>query len=172
MSFNKAIVAGASALFLIWGLGANAESVKIGVIDLQQAIVSTEDGRKVREELEGKAASAQKQLQPKLQKFQDMQAEMKEMQPVLSEEALQKKQFDLMELQQQIQNEGQGLEQQLKMDEARLMAPLQEKFVAVVEKIGKDKKFSLILLRGAPGVAYAGETLDITDLVIEEFNKK
>lgn len=172
MSLNKAIVAVASALFLVWGLGANAESGKIGVIDLQQAIVSTEDGRKVREELEGKAGAAQKQLQPKLQKFQDMQAEMKEMQPVLSEEALQKKQFDLMELQQQIQNEGQGLEQQLKMDEARLMAPLQEKFVAVVEKIGKDKKFSLILLRGAPGVAYAGETLDITDLVIEEFNKK
>ena len=134
--------------------------------------MSTEDGRKVQEELQAKAQAAQKQLQPKVQKFQELQAELQEMQHVLSQDALQKKQFDLMEMQGQLENEGRGLEQQLKLDEARLMAPLQEKFVTVVEKIGKEKDFSLILLRGSPGLAYHREALDITALVIEEFNKK
>ena len=172
MRLNKVVLLVVSAVLLFWSAGAKSEDMKIGVIDLQQAIVSTEDGRKVREELEGKAKAAQAQLQPKLQKFQELQAEMQEMQHVLSQDALQKKQFDLMEMQSQIETEGRGLEQQLKLDEARLMAPLQEKFVAIVEKIGKQKKFSLILLRGSPGLAYAPESLDITDLVIEEFNKK
>ncbi|MFP8873723.1 MAG: OmpH family outer membrane protein [Myxococcota bacterium] len=172
MRLNQAIVAFAGAVLLVWGPAAQAEPVKIGVIDLQQAVVSTEDGRKVREELEAKAQAAQKQLQPKLQKFQELQAEVQEMQHVLSQEALQKRQFDLMEMQGQIENEGRGLEQQLKLDEARLMAPLQEKFGTVVERIGKEKDFSLILLRGSPGLAYAREALDITDLVIAEFDKK
>ena len=172
MRLNKVIVAIAGVALLAWGLGAKNDSTKIGVIDLQQAVVSTEDGRKVQEELQAKAQAAQKQLQPKVQKFQELQAELQEMQHVLSQDALQKKQFDLMEMQGQLENEGRGLEQQLKLDEARLMAPLQEKFVTVVEKIGKEKDFSLILLRGAPGLAYAREALDITDLVIAEFDKK
>ena len=35
-----------------------------------------------------------------------------------------------------------------------------------------EEGFSLIIQRGAPGVMYTREALDITDLVIENFNKK
>jgi Skp family chaperone for outer membrane proteins len=97
---------------------------------------------------------------------------MREMQHVLSKDALQQRQFDLVELKGQLENESEGLEQQLKLEEARLSAPLREKFVQVVEEIGRTQGFSLILLRGAPGIMYSREALDITDLVIEAFNKK
>ena len=94
------------------------------------------------------------------------------MQHVLSKEALQKKQFDLMEMKSQIETEGQGLEQQFKRDQARLMQPLLEKFATIVDEIGRKQGFSLILERQDPGIMYSREALDITDLTVAEFNKK
>ena len=111
-------------------------------------------------------------MQPKIEHFQQLQKEMQEMQHVLSKEAMQKRQFDLVELKGQLENESAGLEQQLKLDEVRLTSPLREKFVLVVDEIGRTEGFSLILLRGAPGIMYSREALDITDLVVDVFNKK
>ena len=61
---------------------------------------------------------------------------------------------------------------QLQVDRERLIAPLRTKLQKVVESVGRDEGFSLILHRGSPGIMYAKEALDITDLIIEKFNKK
>ena len=172
MRLNKAIVLLMAAALLGWGLGAQDQPVTIGVIDVQQALVSTEGGKKVKEELERKVRAAESQLQPKIQRLQEMQKELQEMQPVLSKEALQKKQFDLVEQKSQLENEGQGLEQQLKLDQARLMQPLLEKFATIIDEIGREKGFALILERRDAGILFARETLDITDLAVAEFNKQ
>lgn len=172
MRLNKAIVLLMAVALLGWGLGAQDQPVTIGVIDVQQALVSTEEGKKVKEELERKVRAAESQLQPKIQRLQEMQKELQEMQPVLSKEALQKKQFDLVEQKSQLENEGQGLEQQLKLDQARLMQPLLEKFAKIIDEIGREKGFALILDRQDPGILFSRETLDITDLAVAEFNKK
>ena len=172
MRLNKVIVLLMTAALLGWGLGAQDQPITIGVIDVQQALVSTEEGKKIKEELERKVRAAESQLQPKIQRLQEMQKELQEMQPVLSKEALQKKQFDLVEQKSQIENEGQGLEQQLKLDQARLMQPLLEKFAKIIDGIGREKGFSLILDRQDPGILFSRETLDITDLAVAEFNKK
>ncbi len=38
--------------------------------------------------------------------------------------------------------------------------------------MGRDEGFSLIIHRNAPGIMYTKEALDVTDLIIEKFNKK
>lgn len=172
MRVNKAIVLVLSAALLGWGLGAQDGQIKIGVIDVQQALVSTDEGKKVKEDLERKVRAAEAQIQPKIKRLQETQKELQEMQHVLSKDAIQKKQFDLMEMKTQIETEGQGLEQQFKLDQARLMQPLLEKFASIIDEIGRKQGFSLILDRQDPGIMYSREALDITDLAVSEFNKK
>lgn len=172
MRVNKAIVLVISAALLGWGLGAQEGQVKIGVIDVQQALVSTNQGQKAKEDLERKVRAAEAQLQPKIKRLQETQKELQEMQHVLSKDAIQKKQFDLMEMKTQIETEGQGLEQQFKLDQARLMQPLLEKFASIVDEIGRKHGFALILERQNPMIMYSREALDITDLAVAEFNKK
>ena len=172
MRFDRVIVILAVAVLIGWGMGATDDRVKIGVIDLEQATSSTEMGKEVREQLQRKLRAAEAKMQPMIENFQQLQKEMQEMQHVLSKEALQRRQFDLVELKGQLENESAGLKQQLKLEEARLTAPLREKFIAVVDEIGRKQGFSLILLRGAPGIMYSREALDITDLVVEAVNKK
>ena len=42
----------------------------------------------------------------------------------------------------------------------------------IIEAAGKNRGFTIILRRGAPGVLYTREALDITDIIIEKYNQK
>jgi outer membrane protein len=164
-------VLGAAAA-LGWGLGAGDDDVKIGVVDMEQAISSTEEGRAAREELERKKREAEGQLQPMYEQFKTMREELESKQFVLSEDALRQKRLDLAELGNQIQTKQKELEGKLQIDGERLVGPLQKKLMQIVEDIGRKNGFTLIIARGTPGVMYSREALDITDVVIEQFNRK
>jgi Skp family chaperone for outer membrane proteins len=58
------------------------------------------------------------------------------------------------------------------VDAKRLEAPLVAKLSRIIEDLGKSQNFTVILRRGAPGVLYTREALDVTDMVIERYNKK
>ncbi len=172
MRVNKAILVIGVAMLLAWGLGATDESVKIGVVDLDQAVTSTDEGKKARDEFERKKREAEAKLQPLNERAQELWKEFEAKRFVLSDDALFQKQLDLAELKNQIENKRREIQGQLEVDRERLVGPLRTKLGEIVEAIGRDEGFSLILLRNAPGLMYSREALDITDLVIENFNKK
>jgi Skp family chaperone for outer membrane proteins len=58
------------------------------------------------------------------------------------------------------------------VDQERLVAPLRKKLIEIVESIGRDQGFTMIVERGTPGLLYSREALDITDMVIKRFNSK
>ena len=89
---------------------------------------------------------------------------------VLSEEALFEKQTGLMELRNKIENKTKELQGDLKIQQGKLEAPLKAKLVRVVQKVGRDRGFTVILARDTPGLIYRRERLDITDDVVTRFN--
>jgi outer membrane protein len=156
---------------LLWSTGAD-DGLKIGVVDLQQAMFATDEGKAVKEELTRKRREAQQQLQPDLDRLKGLQEELESKRYVLSEEVLFAKQADMLELRNKIEAKGNELEGQLKIDQGRRLAPLQTRVAGVIEEIGKQQGFTLILARDTPGVIYSREALDITEQVIERFNDK
>jgi Skp family chaperone for outer membrane proteins len=82
------------------------------------------------------------------------------------------KQADLLELKNKIDTKIKELEGQLKIDQGRLEAPLRAKLLEIIEQVGKDQDFTLILRRDTPGVMYSREAIDITQVVIQRFNSK
>jgi len=172
MQVNKAIVLLALASVLLWGTAAQDEPIKIGIVDIDQAISSTEEGKAAREEFARKQREAEAELQPMYERYKALEDELKAKKFVLSDEALFQKQLDLAEIRNQIQNKMKELEGQLKVDQKRLEGPLTAKLIGIIEDIGKGRGFTMILRRGTPGVLYTREALDITDIVIEKYNAK
>jgi outer membrane protein len=170
--FDRLLVVLAVLGVLLWGLGASKDSLKIGVVDLDQAITSTTEGKKAKEELERKKREAEATLQPLIERFQELAKEFDAKQFVLSDDARFQKQLDLQELRNEIENKQKRLQGQLEVDRERLVGPLRTKLVEIVEELGRDGGFSLILMKNAPGLMYAKEALDVTDALIESFNKK
>lgn len=172
MQMNKAVVLLGLVSVLLWGTAAQDEPVKIGVVDIDQAISSTEEGKAAREEFARKQRDAEAEVQPMYERYKELEDEIKAKKFVLSDEALFQKQLDLAEMRNQIENKMKELEGQLKVDQKRLEGPLTAKLIDIIEDIGKTRGFTMILRRGTPGVLYTREALDITDLVIEKYNAK
>lgn len=169
---NRILIVLAAVALLGWGLGAKEERITIGVVDLDQAITSTTEGREARDEFERKKRQAEQQLIPLMEQYQEGLKEFEAKKFVLSDDARFQKQLDMAELQNQIENKRKEIQGQLQVDRERLIAPLRNKLIQVVEEVGREENFSLILHRGAPGIMYSKEALDVTDLIIEKFDKQ
>lgn len=172
MQVHKALVLLGLAAILAWATAAQDEPVKIGIVDVDQVVSSTEEGKAARQELERKQREAQGQMEPLYARYQEQEEDLKQKRFVLSEEALFQKQLDLAEMRSQIQNKGKELEDQLKLDQARIEGPIKRKLLEIIQETGKGAGFTLILQRGGAGMLYAREALDITDLIVEKYNQK
>ncbi len=173
MRVDKVMVFLALAAILAWGTAAtDPPPLKIGVVDIDQAISSTEEGKAAREELARKEREAQGKIQPLIDRLRALDEEIKAKKFVLSEDALFQKQLDLVEMRNQIQNKAKEIENKLKIDTERLRGPLIAKLRDTIEEFGKQQGFTLILGRGTPGVLYTREALDVTDRIIEKYNQK
>ena len=159
------------ATALIWGTAAQDEPLKIGIVDLDQAVNSTAEGRAAREELARKQRDAEAKIQPLLERMNEMQEDFKAKRFVVSDEARFQKQLDMVEVQNELESKVKELKGQLQVDEQRLRGPLLTKLGNIIEKVGKENGFTMILRRGAPGLLYSREALDVTDLVIEKYNE-
>jgi len=149
-----------------------ADETKIGIVDLDQAINATDQGKKAREELQGKQKQAEGQLKPMYEKGKALNEEIQSKRFVLSEDALRKKQLDLMDIQNDLKSKGAELEGQFKIDYERLVGPLRDKLLGIITDFGKEQGYTLIIERNTPGLIYTKEALDITDEVVKRFNKK
>jgi outer membrane protein len=172
VKIHKAFVLLALAALLAWGTGADDDPVRIGVVDIDQAISSTDEGKAAREEFARKQREAEAKIQPMVERYRELEEDLKAKKFVLSDDALYQKQLDLAEMRNQIQNRMKELEGQLQVDQKRLEGPLTKKLVEIIEAAGKDRGFTLILRRGTPGVLYSREALDITDVIVEKYNQK
>jgi outer membrane protein len=162
-----------AAAVLAWAGAASAQdSVKIGVVDIDQAVNATEQGKSARDELTKKRKAAEAELKPLMEKGRALAEEIQSKRFVLSEEALYQKQLDLAEIQNDARARMSELEGQYKVDYERLVGPLRQKLVEIITEIGKNEGFTVIFERNSPGLLYAREALDVTDLVIQRFNKK
>ena len=172
MKLHSVLVLVAAAAVLSLGTAADSGSIKIGVVDIDQAISSTEQGKAAREELSRKGREAQAEVQPIVDRMTALEEEIKAKKFVLSDEALYQKQLDLVEMRNEFQTKAKALEGRMQIEQKRLEGPLIAKLGEVIEAIGKEQSFTMIIRRGAPGVLYTREALDITDVVIQRYNKK
>jgi outer membrane protein len=161
----------AALIMLLFPLAASAQEVKIGFVDREKALFSTEQGKKARAELQSKVTAAKSQLQPMEEEIRKLQTEIEAKKFVLSQEALRDLQAKNLELQNRYESKGKELENQLKIDQARLVAPLEDRLKATIESVGREQGYSIILERQVPGLIYfAREAHDITDAVVTRFN--
>jgi outer membrane protein len=161
-----------SALVLGWAGVAAAQEVKIGIVDLDQALLSTDEGKAAREEITRKARDAQAEVEPLSVQHKTLTEELQGKKYVLSDDAMFQKRVQLAELENKIKSKIEELKGQLKIEEGKMLGPLYSKMQTIIESIGKEQGFTLILARNNPYVMYSREALDITDLVVARFNQK
>lgn len=167
-----AIALGTFLLLFTSASGAFAQSgkAKIGYVDLQRALLQVEDGKKAKARLKKEFDQKQKQLDKKQKQVKKMKEELESGAMMMTEEAkrqkateLQKKMYELQQLYLQLQGD-------LSKKEAEATKEIFDRMGAIIEKIGKEKGYDLILEKTESSVLFARPSMNLTDQVIKRYN--
>ncbi len=149
-----------------------AAELKIAFVDQRQAIISTARGREAEKNLNELAAKRQGELAPKQEEIRSLGAELESQRYVLTPDAIEERRLVLVKKQRDLEREVQAAQEELQIEERKMLSPLVKQFGETLQEIGKDKEFSLILDRSSQGILYLDDALDITELVVDRLNEE
>lgn len=150
----------------------NAPS-KVGIISIQNAIVSTKDGQKAIQELETRFAPKKKEIEKRQQGIQQLQAQLQKGGSVLSEDQKRKLMADIDMQTKTFNRDVEDASQELEQEQAKIFQDLSQKMMVVIDKYAKEKGYAVILdvsSQQTP-VLYAANEVDITKDIIELYDK-
>ena len=162
------------ATVLAASLGAQTQQPpKIGIIHIQNAIISTKDGQKAAAELQAKFDPKRKELEAK-------QSEIAQLQQQLSKGSNTMAEAQRINLTREIDQKTKALnratedaELEFQQEQGRILNELGSKMLQVIDKYAKDNGYSLILDVSSPQtpVLFAANGIDVTQDIIALYDK-
>jgi outer membrane protein len=161
----------AAALFVIAPLlfaGSARAEMRVAVVDVQRAVMQTEDGLRAQANLKKLFDSRQQELDRKQKDMQKEKDDIEKQAKVLSKEALATRadawQKKMMELQQVFMEYNKELEKKQK----EITDPIFERVMGIVKRLASTENFDLVIDKNT--VAFVRTDLDLTDRCIQIYN--
>jgi outer membrane protein len=163
----RPLAAAPLCLALLAPRAAHADT-RIAVVDVQQAVMQTEDGIRAQATLKKSFDKKQKDLDARQEELQKAREDIERQQRVLSREALARRMEDwqrrMVELQQIFLEHNKDLQKK----QAELTNPIIRKMMGVIARIAKKSGYEIIIDKQA--APYARPDLDLTEQVIQMYN--
>jgi outer membrane protein len=146
---------------------------KIGIINIQQAIIQTRDGQAAAKQLDAKSAPKKKELEAMQAEIRGMQDKLSKMSSVGSEEQKQALMRDIDTRTKQFNRSVEDAQAELDGEQQKVLNELGGKMLAVLDKYGKDHGYAIIfdVSQQTSNVLFAANGIDITKEVIELYDK-
>ena len=148
-----------------------AAAPKIGSFDLQVVLDQSKAGKEAKESFKDQKAKIKSEMEEKGRAYKTAKDELDKKKTALDESARNKKTREL----EQMQQEGEKfvMESNAKLNKLsnELMAPIVDKVLEIVRKMGKEKKYDFIIEVGKGGIVYSNTETDLTKTVVEELDK-
>lgn len=169
-----ALIAGAVLLgdATVDAQGPTAAAQRIGYIDLSRVLARSASGVAAREQLEREKAGMQKEMDARRVELDKLREELEKKGPLMTadarrdkEELMERKRRDAARLADDFQRE-------LGRKEQVLAQKVMQDISGVIEKVGKQKGYYLVLERGRAGVLYSAPDADLTDDIIKAYDQE
>jgi len=151
---------------------ANTAGQNLGYVDLQKALQSVDAGKTAKANLEKEVNAKKADLEKKQQSFQKEAEQFEKKAAILNDSAKAAKQAELQKKYVELQKLAAETQMELQKRERDLTQPIVTELKTIIEGIGKEKNYQLIVEKNEGAVLYAQSGSDLTDQVIERFNTK
>jgi len=161
----------ALSLALFLGLiapSALAQNLKFAVVDVQRAVMETEDGLRAQATLKKFFDKRQQELDAKQTELQKQREEIEKQSKVISQQALQKRMEDWQKQMVELQTVFVEYNKELQKKQGELTQPIYGKIVGLLRRLATQDGYDAILEKQA--VPYMRNDLDLTDRVIQMYN--
>ena len=114
--------------------------------------------------------------QEKQQRVETLRTRIKQLEqelvsPALNAETREKKTGELQGRRTELKRFIEDAQREMQQKSQTELSKLREEIMPLIEKIGKEKGFTVVMDLSISGIAYFDKTIDITDLIIAEYDK-
>jgi outer membrane protein len=169
---NKKLVIPALALTAAFALQAQTPT-KVGVIQVQEAILSTKEGQKAATDLQDKFKGRRAELEKKQNDIAQLQDQLKKGSATMSEEAKATRMRDIDSKTTVLKRDSEDFDTDLQEEEGKLMQELGGKMMKVIEKYATENGLAVVLDVSNPQtpVLWRATAVDITADIISLYDK-
>lgn len=147
------------------------DHIKVGLIDIQKCFEESKEGQKIFELLKKKKAALHRQLDMKQKELLGLRKRLKKQAMILSMDDQKEKRRTIgrktRELKYLLRDLNEEMRRAQEKERKRMLKELRE----VIEKIGSEENFALIIGKRAGGVLYRTDSIDITEKVIKAYEQ-
>lgn len=160
------------SFFTVFNAAAWAASTpKIGYFDLQQVLDKSRVGQQAKDSFKDERTKARSEMEEKAKAYKAAKEEYDKKKSVMDESARNKKNKEIEQMQQEGEKLVMETNAKLQKLSNELMAPIIDKVLEIVRKMGKDDKYDYIIEVGKGGIVYANEKNDLTRTIAAELDK-
>jgi outer membrane protein len=145
-----------------------AAQMKIAVVDMQRAVMETEDGLRAQATLKKLFDRRQQELDARQDELKRSRDDIEKQAKVLSKEALERRMAEWQQSMAELQNVFMEFNKELQKEQNKMTQPILNRVVSVLRQLAAQDGYDAILERNA--VPYVRTDLDITDRVIQRYN--
>ena len=150
----------------------DAAGTRIGYVDVQKVLVRSVAGVAARDQLERDKMTMQKDVDNRKVEVDKLREEMEKKGLVLSAEARREKEETLQRKVRDLRRLAEDLEKELQKKEQLATQRILGELTGIIEKMGKERGFLLIVERRSGGVIYGDPEGDVTDEVIKLYDQE
>jgi len=154
----------------LMSLGYAQQPMKIGVVNSQEVLERSQEGKKVTAQLEAKNKTLQEDLARLDNKIRDLETRLNTQRLTLSQEALANVMADLEKQRTARTRFVEDSRRELNDLQVRLFNRLQEGLRPIISDVGKEKNLDIILDVGGSGIIYFNPAVNLTQEVIQKFD--
>lgn len=147
-----------------------ASPTKIGVIDVRRLVSDSNAGQQALQELEALRDSKSAELQTLSEELEGLQTQITEGRLSLSQERLNELNRELEDKSTAYRRKVQDAEQEMQQAQVRRLGAIEQEVIPLIQQIGAEQQFAVILSITDGGVVYAPDQVNITNQVVQRYN--
>jgi outer membrane protein len=150
---------------------ASASSVRIAYIDVQRVLARSSAGVAAREQLEREKAVMQKEMDGKRVELEKLRDELEKKGALLTPDARREKQEGFERKRRDAARMMDDYQKELEKKEQMLLQRVLQELSGVIERVGKEKGYYMIVEKRGASVLYASADADLTDEIIRAYDQ-
>jgi outer membrane protein len=145
---------------------------KVGVINIQQAVLATKDGQKAAQDLQARFEPKRKEIEQKNGEIQQLQEQFRKTQNTASEEQRAKLARDIDQKQKSLQRDVEDAQAEFEQEQQRAFNELGGRLLQVIGKYARDNGYTLILdvSNQQSPVLYMADGTDVTEAIVNMYD--
>jgi outer membrane protein len=151
---------------------AGQNPVRIGVVDLARVLAKSTSGVAAREQLERDKSTMQREVDGRRQELEKLKDEIEKKGALMTVDARKEKQDVFERKRRDATRLVDDFQKELEKKEQGLLQKVLQDVSGIIERVGKDRKYHMIVEKRGASVVFAAPEADITDEVIRAYDQE